>query len=903
MSIAPFVSPAGLSRAAPLSRARGVVVRLALAALLATLPARGAVRAQDADPVTGLLDRIQDVASRGDRAAFRAMAAPDAAGDALTRFATRWLSSTTTAATLRERERSDLAGGGQRVLVEALVAAGGTGRVATWRFDLEPEDAGWRIRDVATLGAVEGLYRLALDDSRQWRAHDLVVRAEDFELRLPAGDVFLAEASGAATAAVLLGRGEMIFTPAPETERRQLQIFAGSETLRTSFDVAFLRFRPEDASRRLPSDQLTTTEVDPGQLARAQRVFAEESIKSFVVDLADLSAASWSLLPSPGDLVAEVRTGRYDTLTYLQSSADAEDVGLFDRRRRKNIASYTSKARLAARGRAYDEDDAAIYDVLDYDVNADFTPHRSWLQGTTRMRLRIRAASTSSLSVRLSDSLVPHAVTSNRFGRMLYLRVLNQNRLVINLPESMTQGQDLSLSISYAGRIEPQSLDREALQIDQQQPQEPPRRFEPPPLVIQPQPAWLYSNRSDWYPQAPISDYATATIRLTVPDDFGAVCSGAPASGSPVTIRTNDGGTKRLFAFGAASPIPYLACAIARFREEDDRTAAEAVAAPAGPGTTLALRLMDGARDRGRSRSTLEHARRIAEFYGSIVGEIPYPRLTLATVESYVPGGHAPAYMVVLRQPIPQTPFVWGDDPASFEGFEDFFLAHELAHQWWGQAVGWENYHEQWLSEGFAQYFAALYAEHDRGAGTFRDILRRLVRWTRSDSDEGPVSLGYRVGHLRSDPRAFRAIVYNKGAIVLHMLRLLAGDEAFFDGVRRYYRAHRFSKAGTGDLRTAMEQASGQSLSAFFDQWVYGQALPTVHVDWTAEADALRLNVRQASAFTVPLPVTLVYADGTRTQTIAALRDAQETIDLPLSGPLRTAEFNADGTVPVDVRD
>ncbi len=96
---------------------------------------------------------------------------------------------------------------------------------------------------------------------------------------------------------------------------------------------------------------------------------------------------------------------------------------------------------------------------------------------------------------------------------------------------------------------------------------------------------------------------------------------------------------------------------------------------------------------------------------------------------------------------------------------------------------------------------AALYARERRGDDAFRDILRQFRRWSIDQSDEGPIYLGYRLGHIKGESRVFRALVYNKGALVLHMLRRLVGDEAFFAGVRRYYKEHRFTKAGTDDLR------------------------------------------------------------------------------------------------------
>ena len=152
---------------------------------------------------------------------------------------------------------------------------------------------------------------------------------------------------------------------------------------------------------------------------------------------------------------------------------------------------------------------------------------------------------------------------------------------------------------------------------------------------------------------------------------------------------------------------------------------------------------------------------------------------------------------------------MWRNDPVAFENYPSFFLAHEIAHQWWGQAVGWKNYHEQWLSEGFAQYFAALYAERERGAGAVRqrDPPDAAVGDRHVAAGPGLPRLPPR--HIKGDGRVFRALVYNKGAMVLHMLRRLVGDEAFFAGLRDFYAKRRYKKAGTDDFQVAMEKAAG----------------------------------------------------------------------------------------------
>jgi hypothetical protein len=509
--------------------------------------------------------------------------------------------------------------------------------------------------------------------------------------------VYLVECDDGVTGLVLIGRGEMRFSPTSAAERGQVRLFSGSDTLISPFEEAYIRISPTDYEKRVTTASLTASAPQERLSRRALQVFERESNRSFNVDLQDLSSDAWHLLPPNDDFIAEVDTRRFDTLTYSRSSAQAEDVTLFRRKDRRTIALYPSVAKLAARGRFYSDDALRDYDVLDYSIDAAIDPERQSIQGRARLAIRVRSTGLSNVFLRLNEALTVSSITSVEYGRLLFLRIRGQNNVLVNLPRLMPQDSDLTLVVTYEGRVPSQDLDVDAVSVlpDAQEQSGPTEVTDP---------AFLLSNRAFWYPQNPVPDYATASMRITVPQGWTCIGSGLPVPASSVVSLKDILRDGKMFEFRATEPLRYLAVVVARLIRigESDITLPESLAASSGV-ERLTVAVEAQASQRFRGRNVAQQAEDIMRFYGSLVGDVPYKSTTVALIESDLPGGHSPGYFAVIKNPLSPSNVTWRNDPAAFDGFPEFFLAHELAHQWWGQAVGWKNYHEQWLSEGFAQ--------------------------------------------------------------------------------------------------------------------------------------------------------------------------------------------------------
>jgi len=215
----------------------------------------------------------------------------------------------------------------------------------------------------------------------------------------------------------------------------------------------------------------------------------------------------------------------------------------------------------------------------------------------------------------------------------------------------------------------------------------------------------------------------------------------------------------------------------------------------------------------------------------------------------------------------------------------DGLLAHEMAHQWFGDAVTEREWGHLWLSEGFATYFAALWAREKGGEAAYRAELAQMRATVLGDTvvARRPVIDTAQTNYMA----LLNANSYSKGGFVLSMLHHELGDSAFFRGIRSYYAAHRHGNATSDDLRVALERSSGRSLTQFFDQWLRRPGFAEPSLDWTYDARSGTVSVvaRQEGrfgAFALPLTVVVTESDdATRRLVVDIPAEPRATVPLP----------------------
>ena len=333
-----------------------------------------------------------------------------------------------------------------------------------------------------------------------------------------------------------------------------------------------------------------------------------------------------------------------------------------------------------------------------------------------------------------------------------------------------------------------------------------------------------WPNRAHhWFPSVDHpSDKATVEFVIVAPDRYDVI-----ANGTRVETTSLQNGTKRT-TWSESTPIPVHCMVFG---------AAELSVLRAGESNGAEVSYYVFPRDRENALVDFAGAKAVVDFLDETVGPYPYDKLALVESSTRF-GGMENATAIFLDE-----------KRINGEGKLESLVAHEIAHQWFGDSVTQTQWQDLWLSEGFATYFAHLFVQHEHG----RERMMRGLRADRLEIFERDRKQPDVVRSARTDDlfKLLNTYNYEKGSWVLHMLRGIMGDPAFFAGIRDYYAAYRDRNTTTAEFRAVMERHAGQPLDWFFHQWLDEPGHPLVATSWTWESGKVTVDVEQKQSGTV----------------------------------------------------
>lgn len=455
------------------------------------------------------------------------------------------------------------------------------------------------------------------------------------------------------------------------------------------------------------------------------------------------------------------------------------------------------------------------------DLELNFSTLR--LSGSNTLQIKSLVAGLTSISLDLRDNMTVSAVTvgsqSAAFSRA-------NHKIAITLDRAYAAGETFTVKVTYSGQ--PQSLGWRSFM------------FYSSIAASLSQPWYAHT----WWPcKDELDDKFTMEFWITVPAGKIAVSNGVrlgtdTLSGNRVRYRWREDYPIATYLVSvAAANYSYLASAYNH------------------PGGSMPVELYSLSLTSAGAQSVMDHmVTAIATFSRPDVFG-PYPFIS----EKYGVAEFS-GQVNMEHQTI-----------SSHHSYDLNIIDHEMAHQWWGDMITCRTWHDIWLNEGFATYSEAVQEEFKPG-GSFQAYQARMA-YRRPSDYSGSVY----VYDTTSQSDVFSSnLVYKKGAWVLHMLRHVVGDQAFFNTLSAYRSAYAGGSATTAEFQAVAETVYGSDLSWFFNQWVYGTGAPTYAYGWQYVENAgkkeLLLHIRQvqtsSSLFRMPIDVSVTTAGGTTTHVV-----------------------------------
>ncbi len=666
---------------------------------------------------------------------------------------------------------------------------------------------------------------------------EVSIDREDLHITLSDGTLALMRTmDGRVTGAVFEGQGELLLIAPDRAERTSLALFTGAAILEQRFTTAYLRF----------VDDKLVDQLQPG----FRPLPPDENASDFTSRWQEPSRA---LAPRDALPLVQALTNTGDSaLRYLHMRVGGTALGIFDVFLDSNASEQISVAQANVR------DKNAYYDVW---TSFPMRSMRDETRGSGVARwpaaprfelrdykIRVSAEPPSQISAEADLTLVPH-----RSGQRTFVLELSR---YLKVEEARTEGKPLQLIQNEAvsgsdlarrgddlvGIMFPAALEKDR-----------PVRLSfkySGPVMFDTGGGLLYVGaRGTWYPNAgPM--FSNFDLTFDYPSDWTLVATGKPAAD------TEKGG-RRTSRFITQKPIARAGFNLGRFEIGTAQTSGVNIHTYAAKivEESLAARTARTGRKPEPAREVTQLAGKTAaavEFMAGELDQFPYPDLQV----TQIPGLLSQSWPGLIY--LSSLAFLDADerraaginDPYTDLLLSRLMLAHETGHQWWGDAVDWVSYRDEWIIEALANYSALLMLEKN-DPPAMRTALQyyreQLLHETPNGitADAGPVTLGQRLTSSRF-PNAYEPILYGRGTWLIHMLRNMLrqasgrkDDALFYSALKGLLARSPSHKISTGDLQAAFEAVlpasltyeSKRSLDWFFDTWVNGASIPQLALE------------------------------------------------------------------------
>ncbi|MBN2245758.1 MAG: hypothetical protein JW755_07920 [Candidatus Aminicenantes bacterium] len=689
--------------------------------------------------------------------------------------------------------------------------------IENWSLKAILSDEGWQLTEKQGSSGNKDLYKINMPSERMERVDLFEISYHDIKLQFRDAVVFYDNLPDIETALIVIGAGKIWFSPSLDREKHQLELVLKNKILEDDLKYAYLRFSNHffNNNVRIRKNNESYEPVNESEKKKAYSLFTKHYSRSFTIQNS-LDNRLLSFLPQGEETVFEFETKKHGIFTYIYSPFAEEEINLFQWSEGRILNLYSPQ--MTEGERTLFIQFGAKYSIKHYQIDVDFDPDGSFISGKARINLISKVNSLDGIKLKINSNIEILRIADEDDYTMYYTQDKLRKTLYVYFLNLPPRGQDFFIDVYYRGKIESEQHLSDVITISHLS-----KSYSLIPFNYD---THLFSQSMYWYPSPPEDDFFTARLRILVPPKYTCISNGRLVEKSQILamerVEDLEDVGNSAYVFEIDKPVRYLSFIVGKFREFE------------GDSSTPAIKLFRTADTRSSLFDILRESQDIVRFYQGKFGAFPYEKLSLVQRTWKTSGGHSPASFIVLNQP-PVRPDVEYklkfSSPIDLSKWKEYFIAHEIAHQWWGQSLGWDSYGDQWLSEGLAQFASVLYLAEKYGDKVYEKIMERFTKSVKKYSDWGAITMGSRISYFDFD--AYQSIIYNKAALVILMLKDLLGEDLFYYGLQRFYRNFKFMPARTNDFIRTFQDITDRDLSVFFRQWFYSHHLPELRADYS----------------------------------------------------------------------